>query len=57
MLAARQLSQRSHMLANVHTSDAVLAEISLRSAQKIFIFIIKQKINRIKVSKNKLIKF
>ena len=33
------------------TSDAVLAEISLRSPRKLFICIIKKIINRIKVSK------
>ena len=36
-------------------SDAVFAEISLRSPQKIFIFITKKIINRIKVSKKIII--
>ena len=40
-----------------YISSAVLAEISLRSPRKLFIFIIKKYIYRIKVSKNKLIKF
>ena len=37
------------------TSDAVLAEISLRSPQKLFIFIIKKHTYRIKVPKQNLI--
>ena len=39
------------------TSVAVLAEISLRSPRKLFIFIIKKIIYRIKISKNKFISF
>ena len=39
----------------VMRSVAVLAEISLKPPRKIFIFIIKKYIYRIKVSKNKLI--
>ena len=47
-------------VANVHVdavvfSVAVLAEIPLRSPQKIFILILKKNIYRIKVSKNKFI--
>ena len=41
----------------VQTSVAVLAEMSLSSPRKLFIFIIKKCIYRIKVSKNKLIYF
>ena len=41
----------------VLSSDAVLAEILLRSPQKIFICIIKKKNCRVKVSKNKIISF
>ena len=41
----------------VMLSDAVLAEISLRSPRKIFIFIIKKYIYRIKVSKKNCINF
>ena len=37
------------------TSVAVLAEVPLRSPQKIFIFIIKKKCFWVKVSKNKII--
>ena len=36
-------------------SVAVLAEISLRPPQKVLIFIVKKYVNRIKVSKNKII--
>ena len=39
--------------ARVESSVAVLAEITLRSPQKIFILIIKKYIYRIKVKKNK----
>ena len=39
----------------VSGSDADLAEISLSSPQKLFIFITEKNISRIKVSKNKLI--
>ena len=42
---------------HVSGSVAVLAEISLRSPRKIFILTIKSYIYRIKVSKNRLIKF
>ena len=37
------------------TSVAVIAEISLTSAQKLLFFVIKKYVYRIKVSKNKLI--
>ena len=43
--------------ARARSSVAVLAEILLRSPQKIFIFIIKKYVYRIKVSKNKIIRF
>ena len=41
------------MIAKV-LSVAVLAEISLRSPRKLFIFIIKKYFYRVKVSKNKI---
>ena len=56
-------SMRTDMLMHQHVlvldarvihSDAVLAEMSLRSPRKLFIFIIKKYISRIKVSKKML---
>ena len=54
-LTARNCNYEVRLAAGVYTSVAVLAEIPLRSPQKLFIFIIKIYIFWLKVSKNKII--